>query len=392
MRNGDRHLDGYRCWITCAVGLAVGLAWLFVVNRCAADDHELVERIVNDWRERQRISGVRYVVEGTYFIPKGFLSEPNETFPLEDESYPQRIVYYLDFENNRVRIERHGVEYFKDLTKRIPRDTYWVQTFDGRVCMDYYPRARNDDLFRTNEWANDVTVYKEGDRSFFFQKGDSAVMLPHGITPPTTWGFWRTGRLKPQLTSDAFVVHGRASRDGRACVVLRTAPHLRKDATWHELWVDVERRSAILRYLAYHGDDATPLKRLDMWYGEEAGGHYPLLRYEVCDGLTGELVVMYDMNVVEWERNPSFDKSLFRVEIRPGFNVDDLGAGRRYRKGAPGEPDRDLKELYLEQQRAKGAWKRWLLAFGGTVLLLVVGWWIVRRGRGETTAAVGRQR
>lgn len=138
------------------------------------------------------------------------------------------------------------------------------------------------------------------------------------------------------------------------------------------LGADTERESTIVRFVLYIGDSEN--LQIDLWYDEDDGPNCRLARYVFIESFEGKLVRTREESVLEYEAEPAFTDSLFYVEPQPGFNVADHVTDRRYRVGLPGQPDRDLAEIFFEQElgHRSGTFRVVFLAINVLVILISV--------------------
>lgn len=343
----------------------------------AINGAEMLTTIVQNWQRRQQLRGYRYLVAGTHLTPKGSSNQllspgdPAGDLPAEDTLSDVKTQYFVDLERNRSCIERDFTVYHVD-ERRFLRE-FTIELFDGQRAQIFYPRERNPDHFdgaRTEGPWNPDLVF-ESSSGPAVGRSDLPVLLAHGmvlVSGGSTLGPGKT--LRRTLAPETFALYGRAVRDGRECIVLRSqTDRTGTTPSFNEFWVDPQKDSTIVRLVRYIGDSEN--LQIDMWYEDEESRGYPLTRYTYLENISGESVQTREMHVLEYEPEPVFADSLFYVEPKPGFNVYDWTAKRQYRVGLPGQPDRDLGELRREMAHGARSWAR-LVFFALNVVALVL--------------------
>lgn len=359
---------------------AAAISLVLCCNTVEADvtqNREIVKKIVDDWTRRQQIRGFRYVVGGIHIVPKGWISQhdppgsPRTDVPSDEVVIDVKTEYFADLERNRSRIER-DFEIYDSTVGRFAR-MFRVRLYDGQNSQVFYPRDRNRDIFdearASGPWQADLELRTNGGPGFM--RIDLPVLLAHGMVSVGGSAVSPTRTLRRNLNADDFSVYGRAVHDGRECVILRSqTDHTRPRPSYNEYWVDTERDSAIVRFVRYIGDSENLL--IDLWYDEDDAPGFPLAGYVFMEDFQGRLLRTREEFVLEYEAEPAFTDSLFYVEPQPGFNVADRRTDRRYRVGLPGQPDRDLKEIFLEMQESDRTRVRRLLFLAMNVLVILV--------------------
>jgi hypothetical protein len=356
----------------------------------AEDTDEVLNRIVQDWEQRQtRISRVKYVLSGETLIPAGALNflktmmdePPAGDVPAREYRYPQHIKLSLDLDNDRVRkdVKREifsipDVKYYADIA---------VTTYDGKRVYVFKPREKLAAAGRDLEkYAADLELQKSEGQNFFFHYVEYPIYWAHGLMMEMD-----VRSLRRPINRAIYKVHGEAEHEGRACVILRSAPQPRGKANYSEIWVDTARDSAVLRYVFYSNGEESTAYEID--YQETSHGWLPrswvVSKYgDKQDGVR-LLSESHRFEVTALEIEPQFHEDLFRVAQEPGMVVADAFAGRKYVKGKPGEPDVDVAELRLAGTKSGRDWN-WIV-WSNVVLVLVFGggaWMYYRiKRRGE---------
>jgi hypothetical protein len=367
---------------TQTVFLCVAAIWLALCcNTIQADvtqNSEIVKKIVDDWNRRQQIRGFRYLIGGTWFLPKGWLNHvrppelSSDDFPSTDATIDVQTEYIVDLERNRSRIERDREQFHADERRYIR--IFQIQLFDGQHAQIFYPRTRNREWFddaRGGDWNPDLELEDGGAPAF--GREDTPILLAHGMVPgERASNLSPTGTLRRSLNAEMFVVYGRAVRDGQECIVLRSeTDRTGAHPSCHEYWVDLQAGSTILRYVRYVGDSET--YQIDMWYEDDDMGQGGLARYTMHEGIAGKLVPSREIRVLEYQPEPVFSDTVFYVEPQPGFNVYDWVNDRKYRVGLPGQEDREFAELRRALAHQSRNWMRFVLSCSSLAALVVVG-------------------
>ena len=129
-----------------------------------------------------------------------------------------------------------------------------------------------------------------------------------------------------------YAVRRNVVSDGRLMTVLRTHSVKEIDGTFAELWVDVERQSAVVRSATYDNDMV--FCRLDIRYGKGECGWWPR-KWQLTYFRFGETAIgsVYRYQVSQFEGNPAVGPELFTEEPKPGMDVRDVSRGAVYQIG-----------------------------------------------------------
>jgi len=324
---------------------------------------ESVRNIFTSLRARQEsIPSVRYTLEGKQLTPKDYIESG---VPADDRISTFSVTLSFEFEKNCLRKE-YSREAFNLDTKEFYRARE-MYLFNGTQLQHYRPRDENADQFQGEfKYNTNLTLLKDTDAMFVLEPGDYAVLMAEGILQRPQLGWNSTRTIRVPLDPTLYRVQGSGQLDGRECVVLRSANTAAGSRRYHDIWVDTEQGSSIVRYSLYQGD--SELSRIRMWY-EQLGSQWNLRRYTAGRPVDDDFVVMFDMTVVSREVAPKFGEEEFQLTPTVGTVVKDVITGDRVKVTEDGE--RDVRELYAEDQRKSGRF-RLLIWAAGTIAFVSI--------------------
>lgn len=384
----------------CAAGFTPGRA-------CSAQDdaeHQAVlDRIFADWeRRREAMDAVEYRLKGTEMFPRGsytddvksvgMLPPDTQQFPPEDRTFELQQRFVFDFAGNRMRVERRGITFFLDEAVFYP--SFSINLCDSENLQCITPHEENTSPQHTPQQYQTEFRYVKPSRfgMYFMDPVYEPFFLAHGrpplfhVNPPPETS--RTGfqRFTRPIERDIFRWHADAAIDGRHCTVLRTINRPRDSGeNYYEYWVDLERDSAVLRYVFNTG---TLVRQFDVEHQETPHGWLPArLRWTVSWELEGEtrLDRYYDVAVTEIIADPPLTDVMFHATPEPGMVVsDDRTDEERYIYGGPGMPNVNWREHRMQTLRASQEPRssRWVAV--GIVGALIATGLIVYRWRAAT--------
>jgi hypothetical protein len=319
-----------------------------------AEDARL-EKVLADWKaRRERVRDARYRVEGERIVPRGAFTDPDTGAPLDPPQPPkdtrcpkkQRIV--LDFVRQRHRIETDEMA-LSSQTGKLFR-IYNVNTFNGNEFKEALPRAENDSADRPFGAQRPELTIGTGDFRGVgaFVTENWPCLFGHGALP-TLVDFPHPGELRLEPDAEMLSIHGNATHDGRNCLILRAHPQTYSVTTIDEYWVDVERGSAVVRYVTY--SESQPVLDLQLTYEETPSGWFPE-KWEVTRRQRGgKAFAVERMRVMERELNANTAEAEFDIPVRPGMVVQKVRYGEK--AGAP-------TSLPAEQRTFRvGEWGQW---------------------------------
>ncbi len=330
-----------------------------------SDNEAIVAKILSDWKHRQDTTlGFRYVADGQGIIPKGKLTgDPDLSphikgeFPPEDLVYDENESWVMDFATNKSRHEWRTQFIMLPEGKLAPN--YTVHAYDGNSDKIFTPRAENTGPTHVPPPAQaDLSEgSKESDRTL--SPSWLPLFLAHGM-PPEDFPVVEHPRVKVAPTRFRF--HDRASFMGRDCVVLRTSPEP-KGGSVDELWVDVQRRSAVTKFIRYRSVNDIYLQ-FEIQYRQDGEEWWPeswtenVFRYKM-------LRESYRRRVTEYAINPASDANLFKFELKPGMvYAKDVNKGEIFKVGQDGKSLTKIDIPFATSAKAEPSWWQswWLLA------------------------------
>lgn len=237
--------------------LAGAFSWATTPVAAGEGDRALVERIVRDWRERaKKLFTIRCAGDGTATRPKGcyngdqYLPDEFEgDAPSADYTYPCRFEWLFDFQKNRFRIEAHEEAFY--MTDLVFLPACRVTAFDGRnKPRRYAPREWNTARGRAPPEAQ-PEFYLNVIEGTTLTTLDQILLMAHGTVARHGTAAGPKNMSAELCGPDDFVVHGRAEREGRECIVLRSIG--RRPTQFTEYWVDAARDSAVVHWESRSG-------------------------------------------------------------------------------------------------------------------------------------------
>lgn len=309
----------------------------------AEDDKKVIERIVADWGARSdKLRTIHCIVEGAATSAKGCYNGGQYTpkyvrgdVPVDDHSHQIRYDWLFDFEKGRYRIESRGEVFDAVSLKFVPHVT--VTAFDG---------SGKPKLLARREWNTSVAYAPPATQPELYvnlassqlETKDMVMLFAHGALPRAGAVLPAGGVASSRSGRRVFVLHGRAERNGRECIVLRSMG--RRPTEFTEYWVDRERQSAIV-----HWEDRVPPGRklydVDIEYEEVSGlwlpKHIDYTKYRPQPENPPELVCR--MNVTSLLPNAPVSADMFELEPEVGMIVSDNMEHRRYRFGVEASSD-----------------------------------------------------
>jgi len=226
------------------------------------DANALLQKIVKDWQKRQQgTKNLLYRTLGKTTFPKGRftgdadlpLAARDEIIPKEDFVSEVKYTWLIDLENNRIRKEssNFGFSYRKQAFFPV----FEVEVFDGQAHKVLSPKQPGVD-YGSIIWPEFLIQRKDYS---FLSTADYPVFLAHGVS--LLAGRNSLSKLRVPVNSSDYYYHGRGEIEGRQCVVLRTPLRVR---CFDELWVDLERDSAVLRWVNICSQHTA--SRAEFWY------------------------------------------------------------------------------------------------------------------------------
>jgi hypothetical protein len=309
-----------------ALALLCVLACLSASPGHAQDTPEaLLKRIIAGWQKRQSLAttavwiaeGVGYRRRGwcsDFLIPSTPIAPGTGPVPAEDVHFPIHMRLYLDFA--RMRVRKEWVYYSCQQDERTgalePYLLSTIQVFDGRNYIWFDPPEKNPQRGRVSPSLEEITVHQ--DALWTFDSEQDPVFLAHGLIGegPTP------SRLKVPLQPAHLTITAQATYQGRACVIVRAATSPGNPDDFDDLWVDVERDGAVLRYVRFIGGQYAMSTNIE--YAGQHGTWLPIAAQHATSSGAG-----CTLRFTNIELNTPFDPALFRVIARPGMRIGSDG-------------------------------------------------------------------
>ena len=320
-----------------ALGLAAALVAAPAAPAQPPPDPRLA-KVFADWdARRERVVGVRYVLEGerVHFKERTYdpmpLQPDQRWVPAADVTVRKRRTVVFDFPRNRFRTEVDD-EHFVFPAGPVYR-TSDVNTFDRGVRKYWNRRAAEDRAADPGGVPHaDIWIVKGGQSAF---AGFDVVMIPlflaHGNVE-VGGAAVIPGRLKVRPDPALFTVHREARHDGRPVLVLRTRP---ERGVLDELWVDPAREHVIVRDIRL--GDEEPSSDLTIRYQQTAAGWLP----EGWEESFFEMKRVSDttrVRVAQLTLDPAPADATFDIPARPGMLVfETTNRDHGLRVAPPGE-------------------------------------------------------
>lgn len=356
-----------------------------------------LDRIFADWQKRQDgIRSVRIVMKGKRILPAsrfGKLSGVVQTkyLPQEDKVFDLKLTLSMDLDKNKIRTERSDYNFLAEPIGAVREGFYPFYTIhvsDGTGTKSYEPKPPDGATKFNPPFEHDFLYIQPeiyGDLHFF-GASDHAVFFCCGIVPESSGVIHGRGQLSPKklrlpINREAFHIHGKGLVDGRECMILRTKEGQYDVPMFWEIWVDVPRDSAVVRWASYYKGETT--NRIDIQYKQADGLWVP----SNCKAVffdpsnPGDIDSSEELVVTEFSINPTIDDSEFTIATKPGMIVSNEVEQRKYVVAQDGitliELDRGGNEVVKG-----GGWPIWVwagIALGMPVIGL--GLWIYYKTR-----------
>ncbi len=311
----------FRLWISALFGVLIFCVW-----GAAEEIDPRLAKVLADWQKRQNaFRSVRYEARGDHKVLKGAYNalphhrivlgqRRDESMPAQDYVGSASLRLFLDFEKGRHRSKIQGSNYHLNTGMFYPWEK--EDTFDGSVAEGAMPRQKNpihgskQPEFRVVSGNMKFQEFRTDFFPIFFGHGRIYTVF-EPILP---------GKLRNKPDPDYLYVHGTGVQDKRTCLVVRTQTLRSGTTSFDEYWVDVERESAILRYVSYSGNK--PSRDITIHYRKSSAGWLPeRWRLQIFGG--GSLLYSDDMHVEKVDLDPAIDDGDFKMEIKPGMIVEE---------------------------------------------------------------------
>jgi hypothetical protein len=359
--------------------LAIASLWLLNGEYVtAADGNDEMSKIEEHWRSRQvEFRSLRFVLTGDSMVPKGHYSNDpeipesaNKVIPPEDTTFPKESVLWIDFERHLIRKETREHIYLGNSQVFAPHRQ--IDIFDGKEVKSFEPRDENRrDVYSPSARQPELWINK--DLHLVLDKMDSPV-------------FWSAGYVPARMSRELFSgsqrsvplhYYGKGTNDNREVVVLRTAQAEDQFAIFDEYWVDIGRRSAIVKFMRYLRGKINV--QIDVVYDDTLSGWLPASWTLTENGLSprnmGKVIRSAHFTVKERTINSQIPPDAIQVQSKPGMIVGDAKSVSVYRTQPDGISLLDITREPLEQA-SSGAWRGiWIWALLPLIGLLALILW-----------------
>lgn len=292
-----------------------------------------IEKVFADWKARQaKFKSIRYQVRGDVTKPKG--SAPDHRgaqsmkLPSTDLKAEFKFTVLFDFNKQRHRLEEEGTQF--DIETSKPYPTYRIWVYDGKAIKQYRPRERN---------THPTQGVKETDAELGIGEGYLGgagwtmsywpLFAGHGSV--ANYGVRILAGQPMVLPKIEFMrVQGRGGHRGRNCLVIQTEP---KDKSYEEWWIDLERESAVVRYVMFLNNK--PYVVAEVEHEKTASGWMPKSWvFTMQWTLSGMAQHLERMVVEKREIDPKVSDEDYQIAEKPGMRV----IRYRYPEPSPGNP------------------------------------------------------
>jgi len=334
----------------------------------AQDPKSELASVFAAWERRKTdVRTVRYVVHGKKVFPKGCYSQepglPADVkgdVPKEDYIAKTSLWWLVDFQNNRFLRGDRTESFQVDRATFIPN--YIVKVFDGSEFRAFAPREENtSSLYEPSEYQPEIYLGTSGSTHHFFDAYEWPLLMAHGII---TQELPDVRRWNTPPDRDRFRIHGRAVAAGRPCLVVRTQPRQDRRGQFEELWVDVPRDAAVLRWQRYRSGRV--ILTFDITYQEIANQWLPKEWRSVSYDHESHVGSSFALQVTEIDVNLRVDPNDFQPKFEPGRVVLDNKDERFYRVESGGK----LVPIRLDSHKPDSSWRTVLAFF---LIALVIG-------------------
>jgi hypothetical protein len=354
-------------------GIAALTALATASGEPVADGKATVERVLAQWQHRrERITSVRYKLEGHTFYPRGsktsYLKDRRNPYPPEDMKLPLSVECTFAFPQLKLRIHRSGSRLSVPLGQFRPYEE--TLCFDGVSSRTFTPREKNtSDVYTPAPMQPDLHVYPN-ELPFFMVMADSYPMLfAEGYVPPPMRS------LSPKFSQNVpdriswYFSHDEAV-DDRMCVVLKSTP---LGDMQEVLWVDERREGAIVRWQSLHAGHVA--RHCDIAYQQVDANWVPERWTSIRYNPPATTIAYSDtMVVTSAVCNPVLSVDAFDFHPRSKDIVFDVATNSTFVVGADG------RTLLPPGGQVETSWM-WLFWCVLVLILVVVAYTMLRRLR-----------
>ncbi len=345
------------------------------------------KQIFADWRDRaSRINSITLVAKGTGLLVRGYynrfrsmsdkLSEDDD-FPESDHTYPVELELRVDYERSLLWKTKREDNLFLDDAQLVSQTI--TRVFDGENCVRVTPKSGNPHW----QWGeqlpnvdNEIVYLPKQDLITFIVRSDYPWLFGLGVLPTSGKAITPDG-FDEGLDSTNFSVHGTGEIDGREQVVLRSQPVSTSPGHFYEYYVDVDRQSAISRWVRYMG--GVPSEQYNMTL-EYNGQLWLPSQWKWMAFVDGRVAQQETMTVVSLELNPSFEKSMFMVTPVPGSIVGDRSGLEESTHIVQDDGSlKDFDDALMEGRQGSLAYV--LLCTGTLFCAILCAWFVIKKTR-----------
>lgn len=356
-----------------ALLVAVVLLTAFPVHLGAGGQQSELDKLAAAWRSRRASTHtIRYKCEGTAVVPKGSCNgdhalppDVRGDVPPEDHQSKEILSIVADLDKKWCRKEVQHEVFFLSAAKFIPE--YVVNIYDGAIFKAFTPRDRNTSKAYTPSPAQpDAYLASTDQKKYvgpFFLYRELPVFFGHGIFNPDLDP--RTFQSLPDMWK--FQPVGQVVHKDRSCLALRSPPSGDRAGHFDEIWVDLERQGAVLRWLK--SSSGALVLQADIDYQQTPDGWlvkgWDITHYEG----KGRLVISCHFDVTQHSVNAAVEPSEFQISLEPGMVVKDRSKSHELQKV---EPDGSMTPFFPESTSSGSSSWSWLKAMLGVVFALVL--------------------
>ncbi len=340
-----------------------------------------VKKILELWSKRRSlVKTAMWECEGKAVIPRGWCDPPDDVsvpgagerhYPEEDFEYDCTLKLWIDFERERIRREPVVAlcQNLEETGRADPLALVQTCVFDGKyTVVSYAPE------WMAHQWAGTPqVVIDEGMRFFVVNSEYAFAFVAAGMVDvPSQVPFYRGE------DPSRFHIVGRATHQGRECVVVRT--EVRPPSVKHyDIWVDVERDGAIVKRVSYA--NAKPTFTLNVEYGPVAGTWMPT-EYSFAGGPhwpSGR------MKVTRLELQAPIDPEVFRLVVDAGTIIQNNLTNEVYAGAERGDVLHVRRSAHGQEEK-RLSFTTWAAVIIACLLALRIGWGVLSRKKGVATS------
>ena len=272
-------------------------------------EKQLIETIVKDWQDRfYNIKTVRYQYEITkesFDVPEFNPKPGNNTDLPSTPKVDQTIRYelFLDTENKRVKMLA--------FTSLAEGGTIW----NGKFLHGFSTKPTQvkksglvDSEINQEFLYGDLNDLPNGDLSH------SAIYMEHGIVDFGLNRRLKFGQIETKLDTEGLRYRGKQTKNGKEYVILNTYSIEDVPSSGEEIWVDLDKKSFISRYIKKGG---ATIFDLEIQSGYQDDFYYPK-SWQLTITIKGKIDSIEKAKITSILVNPGFnDKDFEGAPLRP---------------------------------------------------------------------------